>query len=74
MLPVMAHAQIKLRILKIKIMTASNELRELLELHRKNCIDLVKETDFCKLKNKKCTRRCERCKYWRDLAKNYYWL
>ena len=55
-------------------MTASNELRELLELHRKNCIDLVKETDFCKLKNKKCTRRCERCKYWRDLAKTYYWL
>ena len=48
------------------------DLREILELHRLDCLDLDKKTNMCIIKNKKCTRRCEHMDYWRKKSKRYW--
>ena len=47
------------------------DLREILELHRLDCLDLDKKTNMCMKKNKICTNWCDHMDYWRNESKKY---
>ena len=49
----------------------NKDLREILELHRLDCLDLDKKTNRCIKKNKSCTKRCEHMDYWRNESKKH---
>lgn len=50
----------------------NKDLREILELHRLDCLDLDKKTNMCIRKNKICTGRCEHMDYWRKESRKYW--